>query len=278
MGLCPRRAHTRHQGRAVRLGIAGRLAAFAVFSAAPARAEEDAFVEPPVEIHGFVSQGFFKTTANNYLGESERGSVDFTEVGLNFTKQLGENLRAGVQVFARDIGPLGNYAPQFDWYYLDYRFFDWLGVRAGRTKLPFGLYNETSDIDAARVPVLLPQSLYSIQSRDYLLAQTGAELYGLVPLGGAGDLEYRLYGGTIFLNVTDVSSEERSRYQVPYLIGGRLMWQAPLEGLSLGGSAQALRLDLDFRPTPEELERYTERGLIPPDFDGRAWLEVPVTL
>ena len=62
--------------------------------------------------------------------------------------------------FTHDLGPLGNYRTRFDWFYLDYRFWDWLGVGAGRTKVPFGLYNESSDVDAARVPVLLPQSVY----------------------------------------------------------------------------------------------------------------------
>ena len=38
-----------------------------------------------------------------------------------------------------------------DWFDLDYRWKDWLGLRAGRVKLPYGLYNDTSDIDAARV-------------------------------------------------------------------------------------------------------------------------------
>ena len=30
------------------------------------------------------------------------------EVGLNFTKSLTEDLRVGVKLFARDLGPIGN--------------------------------------------------------------------------------------------------------------------------------------------------------------------------
>src|SRR5688500_15914525 len=80
-------------------------------------AEED---ERGVDIHGFVSQGFIKSTNNNYLAESERGSFDFTEVGINFTSALSDRLRIGLQLFAHDLGPLGNYKPQFDWFFLDY--------------------------------------------------------------------------------------------------------------------------------------------------------------
>ena len=116
--------------------------------------------------------------------KSQRGSFDFNEVGINFTKSLGERLRFGIQFFARDVGPVGNDTPRVDWFFLDYRFTDWLGVRAGRLKVPFGLYNEVNDVDSARVPVLLPQAVYPILNRDLLLAQTGFELYGYHEDGG----------------------------------------------------------------------------------------------
>jgi hypothetical protein len=239
----------------------------------PAVADE---AEPVVDVHAFVSQGFIKTTANNYLAESERGSFEFTEVGINFTKQMSDKFRLGIQFFARDIGPIGNYTPQVDWFYLDYQFWDWLGLRAGRTKLPFGLYNEVNDIDAARVPILLPQSVYPTQNRDYLLAQTGGELYGLVPLSGAGDLEYRAYGGTIYLDVGNNPAIEK--LSIPYVFGGRLMWQTPLEGLQLGGSLQKLRLDFRFRPDAATLEQLDMAGALPTDFPGFVDIEFPILL
>jgi len=196
------------------------------------------------EIHGFVSQGYIRTTENNYLAKSSgRGSFEMAEVGLNFTKQLTDNLRAGVQLFARDLGPIGNYDIKADWFYLDYHFADWLGLRAGRTKLPFGLYNEINDVDAARVPILLPQGVYPTRNRDFLLSQTGVEIYGRLAAGAIGTLDYRLYGGTIFIEVPAASAASIEEFGVPYLLGGRLMWETPLEGLRLGASLQKLRLD-----------------------------------
>jgi hypothetical protein len=245
-------------------------------SAGAAFAQEPEEDERGVDVHGFVSQGFIKTTSNNYLAESKRGSFDFTEVGINFTTALSDRLRVGLQLFAHDLGPLGNYRPQFDWFYLDYRFLDELGIRVGRTKLPFGLYNETNDIDAARVPILLPQSVYPVQNRDFLLAQTGAEVYGLLPIGAAGDLEYRLYGGTIFLDLTD--NEQINSLEVPYLFGGRLMWMPPLDGLQLGGSLQSLRLDFELQLEPEQIQQLEAIGAVPPSFDGTATAELPALL
>lgn len=249
------------------------LLALAALSA-PARSQS----ETSVEIHGFVSQGFIKSTENDYLGPSERGSFEFTEAAVNFTHSPLDNLRIGVQLFARDIGPFGNYDPRFDWYYLDYRFFDGLGVRAGRTKLPFGLYNEVNDIDAARVPILLPQSLYPVSRRESLFAQTGVELYGELDLGGAGNLSYQLYGGTIYLDPDDVDVELRDGADIPYVVGGRLMWLSPVEGLSLGGSLQAFRVDFEAVLSEAEIAAYNQQMLLPPDFDGILTARLPALL
>jgi hypothetical protein len=208
-----------------------------------------------VDVHAFVSQGFIVTSENNYLAKSKQGSFEFTEVGLNFTKLLTDQLRVGIQLFARDLGPIGNYSAKLDWFYLDYRLADWLGFRAGRVKVPFGLLNDTSDIDAARVPILLPQSIYPTQNRDFLLAQTGAELYGYLSLGKGGALDYRLFAGTIFLELPEQSNAAISVQEVttPYVVGGRVLWEAPLDGLRLGGSVEALRLDTTFMLGPTRL-------------------------
>jgi hypothetical protein len=235
-----------------------------------ARAEDVGADPTDVKVHAFVSQGVIKTSKNNYLAHSDRGSFDFTEVGINFTASLSEKLRAGVQLFAHDLGPLGNYAPTFDWYHLDYRFDDWLGIRAGRTKIPFGLYNDSADIDAARVPILLPQSVYPIDHRDYLLAQTGGELYGNVRLGKAGALEYRGYGGTIDLGkpLPPAPGVTVENLQMPYVYGGRVWWSTPLEGLSAAASYQALRFDSEYHIAPPLIPVLQSVGLLPPGFTG----------
>src|SRR5688500_7283119 len=157
------RGSERSKANSMRWETAASVCAFVLVNAGVARAQTD---PDQLQVHGFVSQGWIKTTQHNYLGNTERaqGSFDFTEVGINFTKPLADNVRVGLQIFSHDLGTLGNYAPQFDWYYLDYRAFDWLGIRAGKTKLPWGLYNEANDVDAGRVPVLLPQSVYPVSS------------------------------------------------------------------------------------------------------------------
>ena len=228
------------------LGLAG---------AAPAQAAEGPTAEGiSLEAHGFVSQGAIKSTGNNYLVNSKRGSLDFTEMGLNFTTRPTDRLRIGFQLFARRLGTTGNFNAKTDWFYFDYRWRDWLGIRAGRVKLPFGLYNDVNDIDAARVPILLPQSVYPLSSRDFLLAQSGLELYGFRTLRAAGALDYRVYAGAAQIDLPSQAGQvpQISSVETPYVIGGRLLWETPVERLRVGGTVQALRLDLStiFPPMP----------------------------
>jgi hypothetical protein len=234
----------------------------------------------PFDVHAFVSQGFLLSTGNNYLARSKDGSFEFAEAAINVTKSLTDEFRVGMQLFSRKVGPTGSYAPYFDWYYLDYHVTDWFGIRAGRTKIPFGLYNESNDVDAGHVPVLLPQSIYPSHNRDILLAVTGGELYGNFRLGALGQLEYRAYGGTFALDgqaapnpnvtITDV--------KVRYLAGGRLMWLTPLDGLQVGASFQTLRYDITSMFDPAFTDVLVMLGLAPMGFNGNVKLEFPIQL
>jgi len=249
------------------------LCSLLVSYSSPALAQGDSEESDPlggIQTHAFVSQGFLKTSQNNYLASSKRGSFEFSEVGINFTKGLTDNFRVGVQLFTHDLGPVGNYRTQFDWYYLDYRFADWLGFRAGHTKIPFGLYNDSSDFDSARVPILLPQSVYPIDHREYLLAQTGAEIYGNVRLGELGNLEYRAYGGTLDLGAPAPTAPGITvgKVSVPYVAGGRAMWATPIAGLQAGASFQALRIDADYQFNPQLVPVFQALQLLPADFNG----------
>jgi hypothetical protein len=202
-----------------------------------------------VDVHGFVSQGYIKSTGSDYLAQTKNaGSFDFTEAGINFTKQLTDRFRLGLQLFAYDLGQLGQYHVSADWYYLDYHFRDAFGIRAGRLKMPLGLYNDIADIDAARVPILLPNGLYPSTNREFLLAQTGVEVYGYLKLGRAGALDYRAFGGSLQIDPVDLPNQAGSltpisSYGVPYVGGGRLAWETPLDGLKVEVTAAALRAE-----------------------------------
>ncbi len=151
-----------------------------------------------VEIHGFVSQGFLMSSANDYLyTTTSKGDFRFNEIGINFSAGLTEKLHVGLQLFSRSLGYVGGNQIQLDWAYADYRFRDWLGFRAGKIKSPMGMYNEIRDIDQLRTCIILPQSVYPESNRSFATGLIGLGAYGEAPLEEFGSLSYSLQGGTI---------------------------------------------------------------------------------
>jgi hypothetical protein len=83
-----------------------------------------------VQFHSFAQQGFGYTNENNFLTmPTSQGSFAMTDAGVNASVAITDKFRVGAQVYARNIGDLGNYHVQLDWAYGDYKFKDWLGVR-----------------------------------------------------------------------------------------------------------------------------------------------------
>lgn len=148
-----------------------------------------------VQIHGFASQGALQSSNNNFLASSRSGTLEFTDLGLNANWAINDSLRLGGQAFYRNLGDYSEDRIQVDWALLDYRPFNMFGVRLGKVKLPIGLYNETRDSDFLRSTIFLPQSIYDESRRDTNLAYVGAGVYGSVPLGAWGDLDYHLFIG-----------------------------------------------------------------------------------
>ncbi|MBN2103307.1 hypothetical protein JW835_04615 [bacterium] len=240
-------------------------------------------VSQEIDIHGFISQGYIKSSANNYLSiKCEEGSFEFNEAGINFSVQLTDELRGGIQLLSRDIGDQGNNRFSLDWAYADYHFRDYLGVRAGKIKTPLGLYNEGRDVDALRTCILLPQSVYDETIRDFTFAFQGASMYGNMRLGFLGSADYQAYLGTYnipnprsgfwrmafeFLgkSVDELASMEagsgtpvesefcNTAVHGENLFGGALIWETPVSGLRLGGSFMRARLEMegDYKATAD---------------------------
>ena len=149
-----------------------------------------------VQVHSFVSQGFADSNQNNYLTmNTSLGSFAMTDGGADISVQLTDHLRAGAQLYVRNIGRLGDWRPVLDWAFADYRFRDWFGVRGGRVKTTLGLFNDTQDNESLHTWALMPQSVYPLDLRGSNISHDGADLYGAIPLGRLGHLEYTAYGG-----------------------------------------------------------------------------------
>ncbi len=133
------------------------------------------------QIHGFASQGYFLTSANNTYGESskQRGTLGLTETGINISFTPVNNIRLAAQGVYRHAGEVSEEAR------IDYALLDWtfinnqslqMGLRLGRIKNPFGFYSETRDIAFTRPSITLP-SIYYERSRNLVLSTDGAQFY-----------------------------------------------------------------------------------------------------
>ena len=207
-----------------------------------------------VDIHGFVSQGYVQSSdygfhqINMDQEELEDGSYEFSEVGLNFSSTVSDNLRLGVQLLSKDMGTVGNNEVVVDWAYADYNFKNWLGLRVGKVKRAIGLFNEYQDIDATRTSIFLPP-IYREDWREGALAIRGAAIYGTLP----GSLEYNISYG-----IADMSTEGGVAKTMERTVGGKvtdidsepnytawLKWNTPLNGLSLTASQMKIGLNME---------------------------------
>jgi len=213
---------------------------------------------PPVDFHGFVSQGFLYSSKYNYLGDSSRGSFLFTEAGLNASFNPFPRTRIAAQGFTYDAGDAGGYDFVLDYALAEYTFNDYFSVRAGRIRRPQGIYNDIQDVDVARTFVLLPQGIYDARWRDFYASLDGGEFFGTIPLQQAGSLSYEVYGGIVrpsddggvaleirsalpaFISLDSISSAE--------IFGGQVWWNTPVDGLRFGAAGGFLPA-VDFTTT-----------------------------
>lgn len=216
-----------------------------------------------IHIHGFVSQGWLKTDSNNYLSDTQDGTFRFNEIGINFSSVLSERLRLGIQLFSRDIGDYYNNDIVLDWAVADYRFSNTWGIKAGKVKMPFGLYNQIRDTDMLRTPILMPSGIYSEIRRDYTDAYNGIGVYGSLDVFGAADMNTELFFGTSgissdsiyfksdFEKAAKISSRILSRslsYENPdmdtnYVGGASVSWNTPTDGLKIAFSIMTSETD-----------------------------------
>jgi len=212
-----------------------------------------------IQVHSFASEGFAYSNQNNYLTmETSQGTLAMTDFGANVSTQISDHFRVGAQIYDRNVGHLGNWHPDMDWAYADYRFKDWFGVRGGKVKTTLGLYNDTQDMEFLHTWALMPQSTYPVDVRGDSISHIGGDLYGTIPIRKIGQFAYTVYGGkrpndseggylyglSTSSRVTNpdgsfqyvLSSTKTIDYYGGPVFGADLRWDTPLHGLMVGSS------------------------------------------
>lgn len=198
--------------------------------------EQETQTKQQLQVHGFLSQGYIKTTKNNVFGHSNNsGSLDFREIGLTASLRPLPKLQFSGQLLHRRAGKGGG-GIHIDFGFLDYNFINTpsgeFGIRLGRMKNPLGFYNDTRDVPFTRPSILLPQSIYFDRTRNLALASDSVHFYGESRTDW-GNVSIQL--GTGFPQVddsnTDVSILGSTQYpgklrpRLSYL--GRILYELP---------------------------------------------------
>ncbi len=204
---------------------------------------------PPLEFHGFLSQGYLLSSDYNYLAnDTKNGSFQFTEMGLNVSMNPFPHTRIAAQAFDFDVGNVGQYHPFLDYALLEYTVNDQLGFRGGRIRRPSGLYNSIQDIDLGRTFILLPQGVYDARWRDWSAGLDGVDVFGNVTLHKAGSFSYEAYLGYVnmsenggvarYIENTLPAAPVGSFHSIDSspIVGAQLWYNTPIDGLRLGAA------------------------------------------
>jgi outer membrane receptor protein involved in Fe transport len=212
-----------------------------------------------LQIHGFLTQAYVKTTDNRFFGESEDGSFEFRELGINASYRFNPNLMVSAQLLSREAGEMYDGSLAVDYAQLDYHFSmnedKHLGVILGRYKNPLGLYNDTRDVAATRPGIFMPQAVYWDRVRNMMLSNDGLLLSG-EHNGEMHRLQLELFAGK-----TPIDENVEATYRPPGLsnsidqgdltYGGRLLYEWDGGRLRLALSNAMLDFESKINMLPE---------------------------
>ena len=206
----------------------------------------DELKDDRLQVHGTLSQGYLKSDGafmqTQDLGvplDINTSTFHYNEFAINFSYQISDRLRAGLQLMSRDFLVLMDNQVYLDWAQFDYAWKNEINLQAGRLKVPLGLHNKSRDIDAARTSIFLPEALYAEIRRSHFNYVDGFGIYGSFDLGSLNTLNYSTVFGDADLErkgyqtepgLTDFEAQLEDMYSI------QIMWDTPLEGLKIGGT------------------------------------------
>lgn len=209
---------------------------------------EETFLQK-TQLHGFGRWHFGRTSEPNlYLGGTPDGQFDNSALALHTNSQLSDRLAVATQLETL-LSPEG-VEVELDFAFASWKFSDAAVMKAGAVKLPFGIYTEIFDVGTVRPFIDLPQAVYGP------VGTVGERYQGVGLSGGAGDrwrVQYDAYFGGLSFSENEIPEavligeeeeeeeglelEEEHEHQLRNTLGGRLVVETPVSGLSFGASA-----------------------------------------
>ena len=205
-----------------------------------------------IAVHGYGGWSFGRTTANDnanwFLFGHQRGDYSHVEYALNVAIPVTDRLTIDAQPFWHAGHHANQTSSGIDYVFAEWKFSDFLRLRAGSVKQPFGIYTEVFDVGTVRPFAALPQGVYGAGGM-IGKAYSGLGFTGSTFTGGGWGFGYDIYGGGLETFEMDVPLQvaregaDTSRAlnlaqsrALRDVIGGRFILYTPIDGLSLGVS------------------------------------------
>jgi|GEM_PF-1167409 len=151
-----------------------------------------------IEVHGFAALAYVNSNHNPFYGDTQDGSFDFQEAALNGFWEINDSWRLSGQVLYHNTGNIAQDNTNIDFLMLDFKFmeqeFNTMGIRIGRVKVPYGLYNSSRDVPHGRPAIFVPRSIYFESFRDAIISVDGGAWYGN-NYSDWGSLDYQFFAG-----------------------------------------------------------------------------------
>tara|TARA_B100000809_G_scaffold266694_1_gene330783 strand:+ start:4799 stop:6025 length:1227 start_codon:yes stop_codon:yes gene_type:complete len=205
--------------------------------------------------HGFANQGIIKTDHNNFFGDSEHWSSEFSDLGLGGSWKPNSRLQFSAQAIYRRAGKNSQDNVQLDYGFADLNLVNTLdyglGVRAGRVKNTYGLYNDARDIASNKPSILLPQSIYLDSLRQVFHTMDGLSSYGYAQWADTHLNLDVVYGKPLIDETTEqfiLSAKRPGNIENEKMLIARIMLEQDAGLWRLGYSFA--QLNSDYKPAP----------------------------
>lgn len=217
-----------------------------------------------VQWHGFISQGLIQAPETNFVNLDDSVSAELTDLGMNMSWNVSDNIRLAGQVVYLDGGRRNTKGTRLDYLFLDWTLhsdFEWqLDMFVGRFKNQHWLYSATRDVPFTRNAIVLPQSVYFDSFRDIAVGSDGLA-FKVTRNTSMGEIELNWS-----LGATNLSKEQSQILlselalgdaEQDYVHQASMFWRPVQSAWQLGVSL----LDSDFVYRKAELDYYNDGAM-----------------
>jgi len=152
------------------------------------------------QVHGFIAQGIINVNGSDFVNDDEELSTELTELGLNSSYRINNNIRLAGQAVYLDGGNRYTDGARIDYLLVDWSAYsssDWLvNFYLGRFKNYHWLYSSTRDVPFTRPTIVLPQTIYFDGFRDIAVGGDGLNIKVTHNSDDFGDFDFNISRGT----------------------------------------------------------------------------------